>query len=107
MKVSKKTITKLMKYIARLGGDLTKSREVEFFLYFPSEFEAVQAEVEIFNLQFHTHLKFVADSDEWLCLATKNLLVSTDRLIDISLWMDELAMRFGGHYEGWGTKISI
>ena len=38
--------------ITKLGGDLDRKRHVDFFIYFPTENDAVNAEVELINLQF-------------------------------------------------------
>jgi len=96
---------KVINNIKLLGGDLSKERPVEFFLYFPTELQGVRAEVEMMNLQFYTELRFDKKQDYWHLFATKNMVVETERLVSISNWLEALAKKHGGQYDGWGTMV--
>ncbi len=91
--------------ITKFGGDLEEERGVEFFLYFPTEFDAVMVEVELINLRFYTQVRFNDFSDDWFLYANKKMEVSIERLEDIGNWMEQLAEKNGGEYDGWGTII--
>lgn len=91
--------------ITQYGGDLEEERPVDFYLYFPTEHAAVMVEVELINLRFYTEVKFNEYSDDWSLYANKKMRVTTERLEDLGNWMETLAEKHGGNYDGWGTVV--
>ena len=91
--------------ITKLGGDLDRKRHVDFFIYFPTENDAVNAEVELINLQFETFVNKSPFDNKWCCSASKKMIVSSERLEDIGNWLEKLAEKNNGNYDGWGTEV--
>jgi len=94
-----------MKRLKKMGFELEGERSVEFYFYFPEEYQAHCAAAELNNLQFSTDINPTDDDDNWLCLATKSINFSTQRLMELRKWMQDLAKRYDGKYDGWGTGI--
>ncbi|SMO47604.1 ribonuclease E inhibitor RraB [Gracilimonas mengyeensis] len=105
MKRSENINQEVVNNITRFGGDLDEERPVDFFLYFPSEYAAVQVEVELINLRFYTEVRYDELTEDWGLFANKKMNVTTERLEDIGNWMEQLANKYGGQYDGWGTVI--
>ncbi|MEP0006537.1 MAG: ribonuclease E inhibitor RraB [Balneola sp.] len=91
--------------ITKLGGDLDRKRHVDFFMYFPTEIDAVNAEVELINLQFETFVNKSPFDNKWCCNASKKMIVSSERLEDIRNWLEKLTEKNNGNYDGWGTEV--
>jgi len=87
------------------GGDLEKARYVDFFLYFKNEYDATCVEIELINLGFKTEVNQNSYDNKWGCYAHKKMIVTTERLIDIGDWLEALAEKYNGIYDGWGTEI--
>jgi regulator of RNase E activity RraB len=87
------------------NSDIESEREVAFYFYFPEEYQAHHAAAKLINLQFETVVSYSEYGDHWLCLATKSMAVSTERLSDLRNWMVELAKKYDGKYDGWETAI--
>lgn len=96
---------KLIRNIARWGGDLDKEHPVEFFMYFPSEHDAVQAEVDMMNLQFFTKVTQNGNEPNWELYAMKSMKVTTERISGMNRWLEQLAGKHRGKYDGWGTVL--
>lgn len=88
-----------------LGGDVQEEYPVEFFLYFPSEWDAYVATSQLMNLQFATSVHYFKSADEWLCLATKEIKPTSERLTELTHFMETLADGNNGNYDGWGTRV--
>lgn len=95
----------MIRNIARWGGDPDKEHPVEFFMYFPSEHAAVQAEVDMMNLQFFTKVTQNGDKPNWELYAMKSMKVTTERISGMNQWLEQLAGRYRGKYDGWGTVL--
>lgn len=88
-----------------LGGDTQKDHPVEFFLYFPTEWDAYVATSELMNLQFSASVHYSKSAGEWLCLATKVIKPTSKRLTELGNLMESLADGNNGNYDGWGTPV--
>lgn len=88
-----------------LGTDTSKDHPVEFFLYFPTEWDACIAASQLMNLQFSTSVQYSEHSDQWLCLATKKIMPTSERLIELGNFLEKLALAHDGDYDGWGTPV--
>lgn len=91
--------------LTSLGSDPNREHPVEFFLYFPEEYQAYAVAAELSNLSFNTIVSYSENGDDWLCFAVKALKPTTDRLVELGNWMEELAEKYNGHYDGWGTPV--
>lgn len=90
-----------------LGFTLEDNRSVHFYFYFPEEYQAHHAAASLANLQFETEINYSDYSNDWLCLATKQINMTSDRLSGLRNWMEKLAQRNGGKYDGWETMIVL
>lgn len=90
----------------KFGFTLEGERLVDFYLYFPEEYQALHAAASLINLQFDTELSYSEYDKLWLCLARKRINMTDDRLTDLRNWIEELAEKNGGKYDGWETMIS-
>lgn len=88
-----------------LGSAPDQNHPMEFFLYFPTEWDAYVAASQLLNLQFKTSVNYSDHSDEWLCLATKEVKPSSERLVELGDFLDKLAAGNNGNYDGWGTVV--
>jgi hypothetical protein len=88
-----------------LAGDTQKDHPVEFFLYFPTEWDAYVATSQLLNLQFSTSVHYSESADEWLCMAAKEIKPTSKRLTELGNFMETLANGNNGNYDGWGTPV--
>ena len=96
---------KVIQQLQREGSDLTKAYSIEFFLYFPSEQAARSAADGVRATGFNTKVEPSAYDQNWLCLATRDLVPTHEALHGIRIQFEELAARLGGEYDGWGAQI--
>ena len=90
-----------------LGSDNQKVQPVEFFLYFASEWDAYVVKSQLMNLQFSTSVQYSKGSEQWLCLAQKEVTPTTERLTQLGNFLEKLAAGNNGNYDGWGTAVEI
>lgn len=83
-----------------LSGDSKKVRYVDFFLYFPTELDATNVEIELINLQFETEVNKNLYNNQWCCHANKKMVATEERLVDIGNWLEHLAEVNNGKYDG-------
>lgn len=99
--IDKIALSKLSKFI----GDGLETRTVDFYLYFPTQLDATLAEVELLNLQFRCTVNECGYSKQWVCSASKKMEVSAKRLSEIRKWMEQLATKYHGAFDGWGMEV--
>ena len=88
------------------GSNADEPHPVEFFLYFPTEWDAYVAGTQLMNLQFQVTVRWSESEEKWLCLATKKLKPTSERLSEVSHFMEDLAVGNSGEYDGWGTAMT-
>lgn len=93
--------------LRQLGVELEGERPVDFYFYFPEEYQAYHAAAALTNFRFDTEISYSKYGDRWLCLATKKIHMTSGRLMDLRSWMEDLAERNGGEYDGWETMIEL
>ena len=90
-----------LEQIREAGGDPEEPRPVDFFLYFPSQEQAVRASSELRSDAYSTRVERPADGDSgWLVLATKTLVLADD-LVSAEQHLHGVARRNGGELDGW------
>lgn len=95
----------VIKNLNRIGDNLEEERNVDFYLYFDLEHEAYAVGTELAKYLFKTNISYTSFSNQWLLLASKTMMVTTSRLIEIGNWMEELAAQNDGNYDGWETMV--
>lgn len=96
---------RVIHHLRRLGADTSKPREIEFFIYVPTEECAYTVAAEIQKEGFDVQVELSVRGDQWLCCATKTLVPLLEELNRISEHFTILAESQGGIYDGWGTGI--
>ena len=96
-----------MERLEQMGFELEGIRPVEFYFFFKQEYQAYSVAAELHNLQFKTVVSNTGGRREWTCLATKSIDLSGERLEELRVWMESLARRHEGEYDGWGTGFSL
>lgn len=94
-----------LKQLEIQGADTDTLHPVEFFLYFSTEWNAYVAATQLMNLQFKVSVSASKGSEQWLCLATKKLEPTSERLTEVSNFVEGVADSNSGAYDGWGTPI--
>jgi hypothetical protein len=91
--------------LQKAGSDLTKPHEPEFFLYLPTEVTARQVADSLTHLGFTTQAKHAEQGTDWLCRATKRMILTHDALAKLRLDFIALLTPLGGDYDGWGAEV--
>lgn len=105
MSSREKTEDAALQKMHALGVGPDQNRPMEFFLYFPTEWDAYVAASQLMNLQFNTSVNYSDHSDEWLCLAKKEVKPNSERLVELGNFLEKLAAGNNGNYDGWGTIV--
>ncbi len=86
-------------------GDPDVEQTMEFLLYFPTEWDAHVTKSCLMNLQFEASVQYSESSDNWLCLAKKEIKPTKNRLLELKNFFERLATAKNGNYDGWGTTV--
>jgi regulator of RNase E activity RraB len=105
MDAAKKANERVIYHLRRLGADVSKPREVEFFIYLPTEEGAYRVAAELQKEGYDVQVDPGAQGERWLCFATKTIVPSLDEMNRISERFTSLAESYGGDYDGWGTGV--
>ena len=81
----------------KLGFSIEPNRTVNFYFYFPEEHQAYEAAALLANLHFDTQISCTEYSEQWLCLATKEISMTGERLLDLRSWMEDLASKMAAN----------
>jgi len=91
--------------LKKAGSDLSKPHNIEFFLYFPKEASADQAAKEIKVEVDNVNVQLGADKKNWLCFGTKRMVPKHDALVRLRRIFNDIAAKYDGVYDGWGTEV--
>ncbi|MEW5798597.1 MAG: ribonuclease E inhibitor RraB [Bacteroidota bacterium] len=90
----------------RFHSDLTKLRQICFYLYFPSEANAIKAQSELIEVGYIVDISPPISSDsQWLCLASKEMTADEKELSKLRRYFSSLARKLNGNYDGWETQM--
>ena len=88
------------------GADLEKVTEVLFYLYLPSEYEAKAAASVLMDNGFQPEVREpLPEYDNWLCLATKHMVLTNETITGARELLEELAARYNGDFDGWEAAV--
>lgn len=87
------------------GDESSVVRVVNFYLYFPTQSAAESAATDLVALGYASNVRRAAKGTEWLCLATKSLAPSKERLHMARRELEAVARKFTGEYDGWETAV--
>jgi|SRR6185369_4833560 len=91
--------------LRKAGSDLSKSHSIDFYLYFADESAAQQAAVRMRQTGYQAEVKRAAKGENWLCLATKQVVPELTTIQGITRDLDALAKSLHGEYDGWEAKV--
>jgi len=77
---------------------------VEHFLYFRDQSIADTALAELHRNDFQTEAGPSAAGTKWLVLARHEIIPSEDSIASTRAFMEALASKNGGEYDGWGAE---
>lgn len=91
-----------------LGEDLDQPRVIEHFLIFTDEASATSAseESELLGCTSEISEPVPEAPDSWLLLCAIDVIASDDVVAILRDSLEEIAMRHGGIYDGWGSPIN-
>jgi hypothetical protein len=93
----------VLNLIYRSNADLSKQRLVNFYLYFPTKENAEVAAIELIDLEFTIDCIDSSKKNEWLCLATKEIVPNYKNLTTIRKILERIVRKLNGVYDGWET----
>ncbi len=89
----------------KYNADLTKTRQIQFYLYFPTETNAFIAKCELIASGFSVEMDKSASDSQWLCLASKEMVADDKELTKLRRYFIKLARNLNGNYDGWETEM--
>jgi regulator of RNase E activity RraB len=91
--------------LARVGSDLNRPHEIEFFLYLETEAEAEAIAAQVRRESFRAEVRPTETEGCWLCLATRTMRPELAALHRLRARFTTLAESSGGAYDGWGATV--
>jgi len=93
--------------MSRYKSDLSKIRPIYFYIYFPTEEDALKAKSELLINEFTVDLDKSSFYSQWLCLASKEMTADDIELTKLRQYFTTLAKNFNGNYDGWETEMKF
>lgn len=92
--------------LAAAGADLNAPRTVLHYIYVPNKGSADSVGNELRQRGFCIEQRLGADGENWLVLATHEVVVSEALMKSTRLAMEALIAKFGsGEYDGWEAEV--
>ena len=89
--------------LVAVGADLSKSRPVDFFLYFPTEAAARQAGDRVAGEAREVTVQPAASGPMWLVQVVETMVVDLDAMHARTDEFGSVSRELGGEYDGWGA----
>lgn len=88
------------------GSDLSKLHNVDFFLILPnrSAADAVASELKVQGYSIR-EMNRVPESESWEVHAQRKVAPQLETMQGLTIELTQLAAKYGGSYDGWGTEI--
>ncbi len=91
--------------IQKLRPGLSGSCPISFYLYFSSKDDAAKSASELKKMDFGVKVTPSIGVNNWLCLATKEMVPEKSKLTNLRSDMIDIAFKYGGTYDGWEAEI--
>ncbi len=89
-----------------VGADNTKMHNVSFWMYLPTEEDALNLAKQLQQEQFNVEVTLSAGKKkEWLCLAYRTMVPETGALEEIRKRLTRLVEMHNGKYDGWEMEV--
>lgn len=92
-----------LKRFAKMGSDLTKPMEMDFFVAVPSKDAGNKVALKVRELGFATIVEQDDETRNWTCYCTKVLVPEYSEVVKIEQQLDSVAKEFGGYADGFGS----
>jgi hypothetical protein len=92
--------------IRKLKPNLCRACPIRFFLYFSSQSDATKSANELRDKDFSVEVISSKGKLQWLCLASKEIVPEITTLATLRGGLVELALKYGGEYDGWEAEIA-
>lgn len=90
----------------RVGSDNTKKHPISFWLYLPTEDDALSLAKELPSDHYEVEVNPpIGGSKDWLCLAYRTMVPDPDELEKIRERLTKLALLHNGEFDGWEMEI--
>jgi hypothetical protein len=98
----------VFKQLKKVGADLTKPTEVNFYLYLPTREAAdrVAAQAEDHLLKATVRPGAGEGQTNWLCFLTGHFVPTDEAIHGYSLRFTEFAKHENGEYDGWEAAVT-
>ena len=97
--------TTIIEELRRLESDLTKAHSIDFYLYFLTKNIASEVARQLSAEGFATEVHLGADEKNWLCLATKRMILDESALNSLGTSFENLAESYQGEFDGWESEV--
>ena len=95
----------IIQQLQRRRSNLSKSHDFDFYLYFPTQYEANQAVIELLLEGLICEVKPGAMDNNWLCLASIQMVPDVNELVRLESTFETIATMHHGEYDGWESNI--
>jgi Regulator of ribonuclease activity B len=92
-----------LKRFAKMGSDLTKPMEINFFVAVPSKEFGNKVALKAGELGFTTSVEQDDETLDWTCYCTKVLIPEYSEVVKVEQQLDSIATEFGGYADGFGS----
>lgn len=96
----------VLQQLARVGSDISRPHEFDFYVYFPSHAAAQKAAEKARQSNFAVKVRRGASNDNWLCLATTTIVPETAALDAMADFFEQVAATFDGDFDGWEADVA-
>ena len=95
----------VLNQLVQAGADLSKPHDPEFFLYLPDKSAAERVAGTLRAEGFQVEVTRAAVGDNWLCLATKTLVLTHEGMTTLRKRFTAIVVEYRGEYDGWGSEV--
>jgi hypothetical protein len=95
----------IINQLKRTKSNLSKPHNFDFYLYFPTRYEANQATIELLMEGLNCEMKPGAVGNDWLCLVSIQLVPEETELAKLENIFVKIATAHHGEYDGWESNV--
>lgn len=86
-------------------SNLKESHKLDFYFYFPTQYEARAANIDLIMEGLTADVKPAAMGNNWLCLASMQIVPDVVELNKLGKKFETIAAMHNGEYDGWESDI--
>lgn len=96
---------KILALLRERGSELSRPHEVEFYIYFRTEKDALEASPGIAGAGYHVQVLQDSSGDRWLCLARRAMVPTLGAIGKAHEELQKASRPFNGFCGGWATQV--